>query len=52
MDYRSLGSTGMQVSPLCLGAMMFRMPASTSSTPLWGQPGSDPNKRGRFKKQS
>src|SRR3954465_8648848 len=23
MDYRSLGSTGMKVSPLCLGAMMF-----------------------------
>ncbi len=23
MDYRSLGNTGMQVSPLCLGAMMF-----------------------------
>jgi aryl-alcohol dehydrogenase-like predicted oxidoreductase len=23
MDYRSLGTTGMQVSPLCLGAMMF-----------------------------
>src|SRR5438876_3354059 len=23
MEYRSLGSTGMQVSPLCLGAMMF-----------------------------
>jgi aryl-alcohol dehydrogenase-like predicted oxidoreductase len=23
MDYRSLGRTGMQVSPLCLGAMMF-----------------------------
>jgi aryl-alcohol dehydrogenase-like predicted oxidoreductase len=23
MDYRGLGSTGMQVSPLCLGAMMF-----------------------------
>jgi aryl-alcohol dehydrogenase-like predicted oxidoreductase len=23
MDYRSLGSTGVAVSPLCLGAMMF-----------------------------
>ena len=23
MNYRSLGRTGMQVSPLCLGAMMF-----------------------------
>src|SRR4051812_43576063 len=23
MEYRSLGRTGMQVSPLCLGAMMF-----------------------------
>src|SRR3954471_770460 len=23
MDYRSLGRTGIQVSPLCLGAMMF-----------------------------
>src|SRR3954464_9820130 len=23
MDYRSLGSTGIKVSPLCLGAMMF-----------------------------
>src|SRR4030081_3449168 len=23
MDYRSLGSTGVKVSPLCLGAMMF-----------------------------
>src|SRR4051812_16779939 len=23
MDYRSLGSTGMKVTPLCLGAMMF-----------------------------
>ncbi|MGH3513484.1 MAG: aldo/keto reductase, partial [Pseudonocardiaceae bacterium] len=29
MDYRSLGSTGMQVSPLCLGAMMFG---------AWGEP--------------
>jgi aryl-alcohol dehydrogenase-like predicted oxidoreductase len=24
MDYRPLGRTGVQVSPLCLGAMMFR----------------------------
>src|SRR6201995_1453958 len=23
MDYRPLGATGVQVSPLCLGAMMF-----------------------------
>src|SRR4029453_8335859 len=23
MEYRGLGQTGMQVSPLCLGAMMF-----------------------------
>jgi len=23
MDYRTLGRTGMQVSPLCLGTMMF-----------------------------
>lgn len=29
MDYRGLGSTGMQVSPLCLGAMMFG---------AWGEP--------------
>jgi aryl-alcohol dehydrogenase-like predicted oxidoreductase len=29
MDYRSLGRTGMQVSPLCLGAMMFG---------AWGEP--------------
>ncbi len=29
MDYRSLGATGMQVSPLCLGAMMFG---------AWGNP--------------
>ena len=32
MDYRSLGSTGMQVSPLCLGAMMFG---------AWGEPDHD-----------
>ena len=29
MEYRSLGTTGMQVSPLCLGAMMFG---------AWGEP--------------
>ena len=29
MDHRSLGRTGMQVSPLCLGAMMFG---------AWGEP--------------
>jgi aryl-alcohol dehydrogenase-like predicted oxidoreductase len=29
MNYRSLGPTGMQVSPLCLGAMMFGP---------WGEP--------------
>ena len=29
MDYRSLGCTGMQVSPLCLGAMMLG---------AWGEP--------------
>ncbi|MEO5710693.1 MAG: aldo/keto reductase [Nocardioidaceae bacterium] len=32
MDYRSLGRTGMQVSPLCLGAMMFGG---------WGEPDHD-----------
>src|SRR4051794_23840190 len=32
MDYPSLGSTGMQVSPLCLGAMMFG---------AWGEPDHD-----------
>jgi predicted aldo/keto reductase-like oxidoreductase len=32
MDYRSLGRTGMQVSPLCLGAMMFG---------VWGEPDHD-----------
>src|SRR5215213_5549835 len=32
MDYRSLGTTGMQVSPLCLGAMMFG---------AWGEPDHD-----------
>jgi aryl-alcohol dehydrogenase-like predicted oxidoreductase len=32
MDYRSLGHTGMQVSPLCLGAMMFG---------AWGEPDHD-----------
>src|SRR5829696_6882589 len=29
MEYRGLGRTGMQVSPLCLGAMMFG---------AWGEP--------------
>jgi aryl-alcohol dehydrogenase-like predicted oxidoreductase len=32
MDYRSLGRTGMKVSPLCLGAMMFG---------AWGEPDHD-----------
>jgi aryl-alcohol dehydrogenase-like predicted oxidoreductase len=32
MDYRSLGRTGMQVSPLCLGTMMFG---------AWGEPDHD-----------
>ncbi len=32
MRYRTLGSTGMQVSPLCLGAMMFG---------AWGEPDHD-----------
>jgi aryl-alcohol dehydrogenase-like predicted oxidoreductase len=32
MDYRNLGRTGMQVSPLCLGAMMFG---------AWGEPDHD-----------
>ncbi|MGX6606061.1 aldo/keto reductase [Micromonosporaceae bacterium Da 78-11] len=32
MGYRSLGRTGMQVSPLCLGAMMFG---------AWGEPDHD-----------
>ncbi|MBE7163488.1 MAG: aldo/keto reductase, partial [Williamsia herbipolensis] len=32
MEYRSLGPTGMQVSPLCLGAMMFG---------AWGEPDHD-----------
>jgi aryl-alcohol dehydrogenase-like predicted oxidoreductase len=32
MEYRSLGHTGMQVSPLCLGAMMFG---------AWGEPDHD-----------
>jgi len=32
MDYRGLGLTGMQVSPLCLGAMMFG---------AWGEPDHD-----------
>ena len=36
MDYRGLGSTGMQVSPLCLGAMMFGD---------WGNPDHDESVR-------
>jgi len=32
MEYRSLGRTGIQVSPLCLGAMMFGG---------WGEPDHD-----------
>src|ERR1017187_7120723 len=32
MDYRTLGSTGVKVSPLCLGAMMFG---------AWGNPDHD-----------
>src|SRR3954466_15641323 len=32
MEYRSLGRTGMHVSPLCLGAMMFG---------AWGEPDHD-----------
>ena len=32
MEFRSLGRTGMQVSPLCLGAMMFG---------AWGEPDHD-----------
>jgi hypothetical protein len=32
MEYRGLGRTGMQVSPLCLGAMMFG---------AWGEPDHD-----------
>ena len=36
MDYRPLGRTGMQVSPLCLGAMMFG---------AWGEPDHDVSAR-------
>ena len=36
MDYRGLGTTGMQVSPLCLGAMMFG---------AWGEPDHDESVR-------
>src|SRR5919107_1591867 len=32
MEYRTLGRTGMKVSPLCLGAMMFG---------VWGEPDHD-----------
>lgn len=36
MEYRSLGRTGMKVSPLCLGAMMFGS---------WGEPDHDESTR-------
>ncbi|WP_460817517.1 aldo/keto reductase [Nocardioides korecus] len=36
MDHRGLGRTGMQVSPLCLGAMMFG---------AWGEPDHDESTR-------
>src|SRR4051794_31313937 len=36
MEYRSLGRTGVQVSPLCLGAMMFG---------AWGNPDHDDSVR-------
>jgi aryl-alcohol dehydrogenase-like predicted oxidoreductase len=36
MEYRGLGRTGMQVSPLCLGAMMFG---------AWGEPDHDTSVR-------
>src|ERR687888_2070658 len=36
MEHRSLGRTGMQVSPLCLGAMMFG---------AWGNPDHDDSVR-------
>ncbi|HEY0814868.1 MAG TPA: aldo/keto reductase [Pseudonocardia sp.] len=36
MEYRGLGRTGMQVSPLCLGAMMFG---------AWGEPDHDESVR-------
>ena len=32
MQYRSLGRTGIQVSPYALGAMMFGAPAATPTT--------------------
>ncbi len=32
MDYRSLGRTGVMVSPLCLGAMNFGMPADEQTS--------------------
>ena len=32
MEYRNLGRTGVKVSPLCLGAMMFG---------AWGEPDHD-----------
>src|SRR5437588_9935934 len=36
MEYRNLGGTGVQVSPLCLGAMMFG---------AWGNPDHDDSVR-------
>src|ERR687888_2567766 len=36
MEYRTLGRTGVQVSPLCLGAMMFG---------AWGNPDHDDSVR-------
>src|ERR1044072_3693901 len=36
MEYRNLGTTGMKVSPLCLGAMMFG---------AWGNPDHDESVR-------
>src|SRR5881409_4023901 len=36
MEYRTLGTTGVQVSPLCLGAMMFG---------AWGEPDHDASVR-------
>ena len=33
MEYRGLGRTGMQVSPLCLGAMMFGALGNSDAAP-------------------